>query len=54
MTVVHLILLVVRLDDLTTRVNHEFLVLSSPNFRFVGRGTRMSVHCRYFGGDLLR
>lgn len=30
MAVVHLILLVVRLDDLTSRVNHENFVLSSP------------------------
>jgi hypothetical protein len=32
MTVVHLILLLMRLDDLTHRVNHESFMLSALNF----------------------
>ena len=32
MVVVHLILLAVRLDDLTIGVNHESIMLSAPNF----------------------
>jgi hypothetical protein len=32
MTVVHLILLLMRLDDLTMQVNHESSMLSAPNF----------------------
>ena len=54
MTAVHLILLVMRLDDLTTGVNHVYLTLSAFNFRLVGQLARMAVRQRYFGGDLLR
>jgi hypothetical protein len=54
MTVVHLILLVVRLDGLRIRVNHESFALSAPNFRFVGCRNRIAVRHGNFGDDLLR
>ena len=54
MTVVHLILLVVRLDDLTSRVKHESIMLSSPIFRLVLQCKRLTVGAGNFGDDLLR
>lgn len=53
-TVVHLILLVTRLDDITIEVNHESFMLSAPNFRFVWQSNRTKAGSSYFGGDLLR
>jgi hypothetical protein len=54
MTVVHLILLLVRLDDLGGGVNHESLELSSPISRLVRAMPRLLVAAPHFGDDLLR
>ena len=51
--VVHLILLVVRLDDLANQVNHESFTLSAPIFRLILHSQRIEVECGNFGDDLL-
>lgn len=46
MAVVHLILLVVRLDDLTDGVNHESVGLSSPKLTRIGVMRQLHVFWR--------